>query len=131
MEGFLRRRWRLARITFLSMFYNCHLSTDYVFDTLMQPAFWFVDGFALILGPIFVSLVIFLTSSVVFIAFWIGLPYYIEHKSPLFIIILVIIGHYFLVNIVFHFMMAWLTHPGRLPSDTVHLPQVVTTTIVH
>ena len=25
MEGWLRRQWRLTKITFLSMFYNCHL----------------------------------------------------------------------------------------------------------
>ena len=53
----LLSRYRLAKLTLLSTFYNVHLNTDYVFDTLMQPAFWFVDGFTLILGPVFVALV--------------------------------------------------------------------------
>ena len=151
MEGWLRRRWRLSKITFLSMFYNCHLrfeptlncvkisrslcwkcpdhngfSADYVFDTLMQPAFWFVDGFTLVLGPIFVAMVIFLTSSVVFLTYWIGLPYYQEHKSFALLCFLVVLGHYILVNIVFHFLSALLIHPGTIPADTVNLTQVRT-----
>ena len=55
-------QWKITKITFLSMFYNEHISSDYIFDTLMQPAFWFVDQFTAILGPIFVFLVIFLTA---------------------------------------------------------------------
>lgn len=60
-KSFVKWRWKITRITFLSLFYNEHLSGDYVFDTLMQPAFWFVDHFTKILGPLFVLLVIFLT----------------------------------------------------------------------
>jgi len=114
----------LTKITFLSMFYNSHLSADYIFDTLMQPAFWFVDGFTLVLGPIFVAMVIFLTTSVVFVTYWIGLPHYIEHKSFPFLCFLLVFGHYILLNIVFHFLAALLTHPGTIPADTVNLTQV-------
>ena len=92
----------------------------------MQPAFWFVDGFTLVLGPIFVAMVIFLTSSVVFVTYWIGLPYYIEHKSFPFLCFLLVVGHYILINIVFHFLAALFTHPGTIPADTVNLPQVNT-----
>ena len=99
-------------------------SADYVFDTLMQPAFWFVDGFTLVLGPIFVTMVIFLTSSVIFVTYWIGLPYYVEHKPYPFLCFLLIIGHYILINIVFHFLAALFTHPGTIPADTVNLAQV-------
>ena len=90
----------------------------------MQPAFWFVDGFTLVLGPIFVAMVIFLTSSVVFVTYWIGLPYYIEHKSFPFLCFLLVFGHYILINIVFHFLAALFTHPGTIPADTVNLAQV-------
>ena len=57
--------WQLKiwKITFLSLFYNQHMSSDYVFDTVLQPGFWFVDQFTALLGPIFVALVIFLTVS--------------------------------------------------------------------
>ena len=60
-KSYVKWRWKITRITLLSLFYNEHLSGDYVFDTLMQPAFWFVDHFTKILGPLFVLLVIFLT----------------------------------------------------------------------
>ena len=43
------------------MFYNEHISSDYMFDTIMAPAFWFLDQFTAILGPLFVLLVVFLT----------------------------------------------------------------------
>ena len=100
IKSYTRWKWKIFRITFLSLFYNEHLSTDYAFDTLMQPAFWFVDQFTAVLGPAFVTLVIvltvgifdslhyfrnyclfFLQSSVVFIVYWIGLPYYLEYKN--------------------------------------------------
>ena len=95
----------------------------------MQPAFWFVDGFTLVLGPIFVAMVIFLTSSVVFLTYWIGLPYYQEHKSFALLCFLVVLGHYILVNIVFHFLSALLIHPGTIPADTVNLTQVSTNSL--
>jgi len=114
----------MTRIIFLSMFYNSHLSADYVFDTLMQPAFWFVDSFTQILGPIFVCLVIFLTFTAVFIAYWIGLPYYLEHKNIYLVYFLILLGHYLLINVVFHFFAALLTHPGTQPGDTTSLKQV-------
>ena len=98
IKSYTRWKWKIFRITFLSLFYNEHFSSDYAFDTLMQPAFWFVDQFTAVLGPAFVSLVIVLTvginenfpleivlvllqTSVVFIVYWIGLPYYLEYKN--------------------------------------------------
>ena len=61
IKSYTRWRWKILRITFLSLFYNEHISSDYIFDTLMQPAFWFVDQFTAILGPVFVFVVISLT----------------------------------------------------------------------
>ena len=63
----LQFRLRLIKIAFLSLTYNEHLSWNYVFDTLMEPAIWFLDTFSKILGPLFVSGCIILVSCVVFI----------------------------------------------------------------
>jgi len=56
-----------------------------------------------------------LTTSVVVIAYWIGLPYW-WNKSPWATILLIIIGHWLLVNICFHYYMAANTHPGYPPE---------------
>lgn len=121
----LHWRWKLCRIHFLSLFYNDHLNGDYVFDTVMQPAFWFVDHCTAAVGPVFVAVVMFLTSSVVFIAYWVGLPYYVENKSWGLLYTLVLLGHYLLINVIFHFFRAWLTSPGHPPTDR-ELEQVTT-----
>ena len=76
----MKFRFKLVLVSFLSLFYNDHLSRAYVFDTLMEPAFWFVDSFAKVLGPLFVVGVVVLKTSVVAIAYIVGLPYYWEHK---------------------------------------------------
>ena len=55
--NFFRKRAFLFRLTFLSLFYNVHLSWSYVMDTLMEPAFWVVDTFTGLLGPLFVIFV--------------------------------------------------------------------------
>jgi len=64
-RDFLHWRWKLCRIHFLSLFYNDHLNGDYVFDTVMQPAFWFVDHCTAAVGPVFVAVVMFLTVRAV------------------------------------------------------------------
>jgi len=119
LREYLAWKWKVAKISFFSMFYNDHFSSDYVFDTLIQPAFWFVDHFTAVLGPIFVFMVIFLTASAVFIAYWIGLPYYLEHKNIYFVSGLIIIGHYLLINVTFHFIMALTISPGVPPTDRI------------
>ena len=60
-HSYIRWKWKITKITVLSMFYNEHISSDYMFDTIMAPAFWFLDQFTAILGPLFVFLVVFLT----------------------------------------------------------------------
>lgn len=119
LRAYLAWKWKVAKITFFSMFYNSHFSSDYVFDTLIQPAFWFVDHFTAVLGPIFVFMVVFLTSTAVFIAYWIGLPYYLQHKNIYFVWGLILFGHYLLINVIFHFLMALTTSPGVPPTDRI------------
>ena len=65
----------------------------------------------------FVAAVCCLTASVVAIAYWIGLPYW-WNKSPWTTVVLMVIGHWLLVNICFHYYMAASTHPGYPPEVT-------------
>jgi len=80
---------------------------------------WFLDQFTAILGPLFVFLVVFLTSSVVLIVYWIGLPYYLQYKNPYILALLILVGHYLLLNVSFHFLMALTTSPGQPPTEAV------------
>ena len=120
-----KKKITLTKVTFLSLFYNDFISWSYLVDTLLEPAYWVVDTFAKALGPIFVAGDFILTSSVVAIAYSIGLPYYWENKGPYVAVPIVIIGQFFFVNVVFHYWMALTTHPGRIPtSNTPYNGQV-------
>lgn len=77
--------------------------------------FWFVDNFTYIIGPFFVAAVITLTTSVVVIAYWLGLPYWWTRNQHVTILLLVI-GHWLLVNVIFHYYMAVTTPPGYPPE---------------
>lgn len=103
-----------------SLMYNKHLSQSYVADVLIDPIFKIVDSkiFSRFLGPFFVFSVICLTAAVVFIAFWIGLPYWLN-KSFEMTVILLIFGHWLLINVSFHYVMAAVTNPGGTPRDRV------------
>lgn len=78
--------------------------------------FWFVDNFTHVIGPLFVCGVVVLTTSIVCIAYWLGLPYWWSRDRHL-TIGLLIVGHWLLVNVIFHYWMAVVTPPGRPPSD--------------
>ena len=115
------RKIQLCKVTFLSLFYNDFISWPYVVDTLLEPAYWCVDTFAKALGPIFVAGVLVLTSSVVAIAYIVGLPYYWVNKGPYITIPIVVFGQFFFINIVFHYWKALTIHPGRVPTTpTLH-----------
>ncbi|KAK7072850.1 Palmitoyltransferase zdhhc16 [Halocaridina rubra] len=81
----------------------------------MEPMVWIVDHFTKALGPILVGGVVILTSSVVYIVYWIGLPYY-WNKSPELTSFLLVLGHWLLINVIFHFVMAAKTDPGTPPQ---------------
>ncbi|KAF2884870.1 hypothetical protein ILUMI_21289 [Ignelater luminosus] len=98
-----------------SLTYNHFMEQSYAADVCMEPMFWFVDNFTHAIGPLFVVAVICLTASVVCIAYWIGLPYW-WNRSPLTCIILLIVGHWLLINISFHYYMAVITPPGYPPQ---------------
>ncbi|XP_018330340.1 palmitoyltransferase ZDHHC16 isoform X2 [Agrilus planipennis] len=107
--------FRKCKVTIGSLMYNHFLDQSYAADVCMEPMFWFVDNFTCAIGPLFVAAVIGLTTSVVLIAYWIGLPYW-WNRNPYICVILVIIGHWLLINISFHYYMAVRTHPGYPPQ---------------
>lgn len=64
-----------------------------------------------------------LTTSVVSIAYWIGLPFWWA-KSQLMTVFLLIVGNWLLLNVVFHYIMAVITPPGY-PPEGVSLVEAV------
>jgi len=115
-----------AKLVFLSLFYNHHMSWSYAFDTVLEPLFYLVDNFAKVLGPIFVAGAVLMTSAVVAISYRHGLPYYLERKPTALTASLVVLGNYILVNVIFHYVLAYSRGPGFPPNeDNGALPQVV------
>lgn len=96
------------------------MNQSYFSDVAMEPIFWFVDNFTHLLGPFFVIGVACLTSAVVFVAFWIGLPFW-WNKSPAATVFLIILGHWLLLNVVFHYWKACVIPPGNPPEVFVLL----------
>ncbi|KAG7313572.1 hypothetical protein JYU34_000723 [Plutella xylostella] len=109
--------WKIsqASLTARSLTYNRLMNRSYVVDILLEPIFWIVDNFSKYLGKVFVFCVTVLTTAVVCIAYWLGLPYWWE-RSPYFTVVLVIVGHWLLLNIVFHYYMGVATSPGHPPN---------------
>ncbi|CAK1554109.1 unnamed protein product [Leptosia nina] len=112
--------WKITQLvlTFQSLTYNDHMSRNYAIDCLLEPIFWFVDNFAGYLGRVFVFCVTILTTAVVGVAYWIGLPYW-WHRNPYLTVFLVIFGNWLLLNIVFHYYMGVATPPGYPPHGTM------------
>ncbi|KAL0269883.1 UNVERIFIED_CONTAM: hypothetical protein PYX00_007470 [Menopon gallinae] len=119
----LRTKWYKFNITIKSLFYNYFLDQNYVADVLMEPIFYFVDNFTKVLGPFFIIAASGLTISVVVICYMIGLPYW-WRRSPEVTVVLVIIGHWLLINIVFHYYMGCTVSPG-LPPEGALIPEAV------
>jgi len=58
-----------------------------------------------------VILVILLTTFVVAIAYWIGVPYW-WNNNKIFTVFLIIFGNWLLINVIFHYYMGVTTPPG-------------------
>ncbi|PBC34906.1 palmitoyltransferase [Apis cerana cerana] len=119
----LKQKWWRLQIITKSLFYNEFLNWSYVCDILLEPMFWFVENFTACLGPVFVVMVSLLTASIVYIAYYIGLPYWWE-KSPLMTIILLVIGNWLLVNVCFHYYMG-VNVPAGYPPEGGLIPEAV------
>jgi palmitoyltransferase len=109
----MRERLSYVNLCIKSLFFNAHLSQSYFADILLEPIFKFVDTkvFSRFLGPFFVITVCCLTTAVVFICYYIGLPYWMR-KSEAMTVFLMIVGNWLLLNVVFHYYMAATTNPG-------------------
>lgn len=123
LRQYFTAKWVRLKIFVLSFFYNDHLSSTYVADILMEPMLWFVDNFTHLLGPFFVGAVICLTISVAGICFWLGLPYWWQRDVAT-TVVLLIVGHWILVNVVFHYYMGCIVSPG-LPPEGAFIPEAV------
>ncbi|XP_045784844.1 palmitoyltransferase ZDHHC16 isoform X2 [Maniola jurtina] len=118
IKGYIAWKVLQVALTFYSLTYNIHMSQSYVVDCLLEPIFWFVDNFAGYLGKVFVFCVTFLTTAVVVIAYWLGLPYWWE-RSPYMTVFLVLFGNWLLLNVAFHYYMGVTTSPGYPPDGAL------------
>ena len=122
----LKDRWKMVKLLFWTLTYNEHFSMNYAFDTLMEPAIWFIDNFAKAIGPIFVCGVVSLTSSAIYIAYKVGLTYYQENYNVYYTTFLVILGNYLKINVLFYYWHAFFTNPGRVPIKTDDIKTITT-----
>lgn len=111
----IRFRYQYSVQCIRSLTYNHHMSQSYASDVCLEPIFWFVDNFTHLLGPFFVFAVVCLTSAVVIICYWIGLPYW-WNKSHNMTYFLLIVGHWLLLNVTYNFYKAAVTSPGYPPE---------------
>uniref|UniRef100_A0AAG5D277 Palmitoyltransferase n=1 Tax=Anopheles atroparvus TaxID=41427 RepID=A0AAG5D277_ANOAO len=111
----IRFRWQYGKQCIRSLTYNHHMNQSYASDVCMEPIFWFVDNFTHLLGPFFVFAVICLTTAVVAICYWIGLPYW-WNRNPYTTVFLLSVGHWLLLNVVYNFYKAASTSPGFPPE---------------
>ncbi|XP_022832997.1 probable palmitoyltransferase ZDHHC16 [Spodoptera litura] len=115
--------WKISQavLIFRSLTYNEHMNQSYAIDFLLEPVFWFVDNFAQYLGKVFIFCVTILTSAVVGVAYWVGLPYWWQ-RCPYTTVFLVIFGNWLLINIIFHYYKGVATEPGY-PPPTTHVSE--------
>ncbi|XP_030573604.1 palmitoyltransferase ZDHHC16 [Drosophila novamexicana] len=118
-----RLRWSYMNHCWHSLTFNAHMNSSYATDVCMTPIFWVVDNYTHCLGPFFVVGVAILTTAVVGIAYWIGLPFWWA-KSRVATILLLIVGNWLLLNIIFHYVMAVITPAGQPPEGVSHVEAV-------
>ncbi|KAL9893652.1 palmitoyltransferase ZDHHC16 [Glossina fuscipes fuscipes] len=108
-------KWSYIKLCVRSLTYNAHLDASYASDVLMEPIYWFVDNYAHVLGPFFIVGVVLLTTAVVSIAYWIGLPFWWQ-KNQAMTVCLLAMGNWLLINVIFHYVMAVVTPAGEPPE---------------
>lgn len=103
--------------TFKSLTYNSSRPKHHYIDACFEPLFWFIDNIASYMGLLFVIAVTVLTSSVVCLWYLFLLPV-LKTYSTTRLIFHVVLAHYLLINIVFHYFKAVFTCPGTPPQKT-------------
>ena len=111
----MNQSWSYFKTCAISLIYNIHVREDYIMDTLLEPFIWLVDHYVQVLGPVFVVMIVILMAVFVYIAYLIGLPFYWQH-SIFITSVALIVGHYLLFNVIFHYFMAYKTSPGYPPQ---------------
>ncbi|KTG43055.1 hypothetical protein cypCar_00015163 [Cyprinus carpio] len=109
------------RLIFKSLYFNSLTNSEVVLDCILEPVFWMVEVVTRWFGMVFVFLVVALTSSVVFIAYFCLLPLVLQTYSPGWMMWHICYGHWNLVMIVFHYYKATKTPPGYPPKQFRHL----------
>ena len=61
-----------------------------------------------------------------FTGWYVGLPYYLEHKSSISVIVAIVLGNYLKINIISYYCLTYFTHPGQVPSDAEKIKTVST-----
>lgn len=158
----LRQPVSYIKLIFKSLYFNSLTNSEVVLDCILEPVFWMVEvvtrwfgmvhilfliimlfcynvclfllPFAFSFLQVFVFLVVALTSSVVFIAYFCLLPLVLYTYSPGWMMWHICYGHWNLVMIVFHYYKATNTPPGyppkvRHPLDPVELMDVLS--VIH
>eukprot|EP00112_Aurelia_sp_Birch-Aquarium-sp1_P008940 Seg20.2 transcript_id=Seg20.2/GoldUCD/mRNA.D3Y31 product="Palmitoyltransferase ZDHHC16A" protein_id=Seg20.2/GoldUCD/D3Y31 len=117
MDGVRRAKEHIliAILTIRSLLHSSCRSNTYILDAAFEPVYWFVDCIASVMGLAFVIMVTILTSSVVIIWYTYLFPV-IQTFSTLWMTIHVVVAHWLLINIVFHYFKAVLTSPGIPPQ---------------
>uniref|UniRef100_UPI00358FAE4C palmitoyltransferase ZDHHC16-like isoform X2 n=1 Tax=Myxine glutinosa TaxID=7769 RepID=UPI00358FAE4C len=115
-------RWVYAWVCIKSLFYNTFGSYDVVLDTLLEPLFWLVEWLTRWFGLVFVVTVVILMAAVVAVAYICVLPRIIRTYDPYISVLLVLISHWLLLMITFHYYQALTTSPGHLPLGRMDLP---------
>ncbi|XP_070539848.1 palmitoyltransferase ZDHHC16-like isoform X2 [Ptychodera flava] len=121
MAGLCEKLYRYKDVVCLiakSLFYNNFTSGSLFLDTAMQPIFFLVDNIVRRLGPIFVTLVVGLTTTVVLIFYIYILPYLFTCGVH-WIIFHLVFGHWLLMNIIFNYYKGVCTPPGYPPEGNL------------
>ncbi|XP_048061227.1 palmitoyltransferase ZDHHC16A isoform X5 [Megalobrama amblycephala] len=120
----LRRPLSYIKLIFNSLYFNSLTNSEVVMDSILEPVFWMVEVVTRWFGMVFVFLVVALTSSVIFIAYFCLLPLVLQTYSPGWIMWHVCYGHWIIVMIAFHYYKATSTPPGYPPKMKNDIPFV-------
>ncbi|XP_077992527.1 palmitoyltransferase ZDHHC16-like [Glandiceps talaboti] len=114
----MRQRVDVVCLTAQSLYSNAFSSSSLCLDTAMQPVILIVDSVVRRLGPVFVVLVVCLTTTVVMIFYVYILPY-VFTCGVHWVLFHLIFGHYLLMNIIFHYYKGVTTLPGKPPEGNL------------
>ncbi|XP_016118538.1 probable palmitoyltransferase ZDHHC16 [Sinocyclocheilus grahami] len=112
----LRQPVSYIKLIFKSLYFNSLTNSEVVLDCILEPVFWMVEVVTRWFGMVFVFLVVALTSSVVFIAYYCLLPLVLQTYSLGWMMWHICYGNWILVMIVFHYYKATNTPPGYPPK---------------